>query len=191
MTHSDDTNKRMISLSVILILFIYSPDAFSQLQTRQDTLKRILGGSLAKIPDVKYFTLNDSALVLPSGLYREPAAAAAASGTFYDSIKIKARKKFLTKALVSMVIVKPDSLDLKRISIRSEERFYKYKGYRIRKITVERLDVFGTTVNNPGAVHNSSKLESFLNDTHVNTNEKIIRKNLVFSEGDSISPIKL
>ena len=36
-----------------------------------------------------------------------------------------------------------------------------------------------------------TKLENLLNKTHVNTNEKIIRKNLLFSEGDTISPLTL
>ena len=36
-----------------------------------------------------------------------------------------------------------------------------------------------------------NKIENLLNKTHVNTNENIIRKNLLFSEGDKISPLTL
>ncbi len=37
----------------------------------------------------------------------------------------------------------------------------------------------------------SNKTNNLLNKTHVNTNERIIRKNLLFSAGDTISPLTL
>jgi hypothetical protein len=52
------------------------------------------------------------------------------------------------------------------------------------------MDVFGTNINNPAAV-NSSKINNLLNTTHKNTNERIIRKNMLFSVGDTISPLIL
>ena len=47
-----------------------------------------------------------------------------------------------------------------------------------------------TDINNPAAT-DRNKREYLLNKTHINTNERIIRKNLLFSEGDTISPLTL
>lgn len=55
---------------------------------------------------------------------------------------------------------------------------------------MQRLNVFGTNIENPSSV-NPDKVENLLNKTHVNTNENIIRKNLLFSVGDTISPLTL
>jgi hypothetical protein len=65
-----------------------------------------------------------------------------------------------------------------------------YTGRKIRNIEIKRLDVFGTSINNP-AVQNSKGLYKILNNTHFNTHENIIRKNLLFKAGDNVSPLIL
>jgi hypothetical protein len=55
---------------------------------------------------------------------------------------------------------------------------------------VTRLDVFGTNLENP-ADYSPSKGERLLNNTHVNTNERIILNYLLFREGDTLSPLRL
>jgi outer membrane protein assembly factor BamA len=55
---------------------------------------------------------------------------------------------------------------------------------------IQRLNVFGADINNPIS-NNTKKIENVLNKTHFNTNENIIRKNLLFSEGERISPLVL
>lgn len=109
---------------------------------------------------------------------------------FLDSLKLKASKNRLTKKLYDYVIVTPDTIIKNRITGTSEANFINYSGKRIRKIEVQRLNVFGINMNNP-ALDNSRKIDNLLNKTHVNTNEKIIRKNLLFSVGDNISPLLL
>ncbi len=53
-----------------------------------------------------------------------------------------------------------------------------------------RLNVFGSTISAPD-FNDPNKTEKLLNKTHFNTNEIIIRKNLLFHEGDTISPLNL
>jgi hypothetical protein len=72
----------------------------------------------------------------------------------------------------------------------SDASYIQYAGKRIRKIVIQRLNVFGADINNPSS-DNTSKIENILNKTHFNTNENIIRKNLLFSEGQMISPLEL
>jgi len=109
---------------------------------------------------------------------------------FLDSLKLKASKNRLTKKLYDYVIVIPDTIIKSRITGTSEANFINYSGKRIRKIEVQRLNVFGVNMNNP-ALDDSRKIDNLLNKTHVNTNEKIIRKNLLFSVGDNTSPLLL
>jgi hypothetical protein len=107
-----------------------------------------------------------------------------------DSLKIKAGKYLLTKKLYGLLIVSPGPSSQKNISKSSETDFLPYSGKRIRKIEVQRLDVFGSNIYNP-LITNPNRIENILNKTHLNTNEFIIRKNLLFSEGDTISPLRL
>ena len=109
---------------------------------------------------------------------------------FLDSLKVKASKNRLTKKLYDYVIVTPDTIIKNRITGTSEANFIDYSGKRIRNIEVRRLNVFGVNMNNPES-GNSRKIDNLLNKTHINTAEKIIRKNLLFSTGDKISPLLL
>jgi hypothetical protein len=109
---------------------------------------------------------------------------------FYDSLKVKASKNNLTKKLYDFVIVSPDTIVKKEITGRSDANYISFSGKKIRNIVIERLNVFGVNINNP-ASSNPKKIDNLLNKTHVNTNERIIRKNLLFSSGDTISPLTL
>jgi len=109
---------------------------------------------------------------------------------FFDSLKVKASKYLITKKLYDFVVVSNKPSTTKQISGSSEKDYTKYSGKIIRKIEIKRLDVFGTDINNPLG-NPSRKFDNILNNTHINTIERIIRKNLLFSEGDTISPILL
>ncbi len=107
---------------------------------------------------------------------------------FLDSLKVKASKKLITKKLYDFLIVSHEPSLKKEITGSSEKGYSNYTGMRIRNIEIRRLNVFGSNINNPIAF-DPNKLEKFLNATHINTNEHIIRKNLLFSVGDTISPL--
>ena len=47
----------------------------------------------------------------------------------------------------------PDTMDTKKIINRSDKIFSEFSGMKIKKITIQRLDVFGTDVDNPGSVY--------------------------------------
>ncbi len=109
---------------------------------------------------------------------------------FFDSLKVKASKYLITKKLYDFVVVSNKATTIKQISGSSENDYLKYSGKIIRKIEIKRLDVFGTHINNPLG-NPSGKFENILNKTHISTIEGIIRKNLLFSEGDTLSPLLL
>jgi hypothetical protein len=109
---------------------------------------------------------------------------------FFDSLKVKASKNRFTKKLYDFIIVSPDTIVKKQITGTSDASYINYSGKKIRKIEIKRLNVFGVNINNP-TIDNPKKIDNFLNKTHVNTNENIIRKNLLFAVGDKISPLTL
>jgi len=109
---------------------------------------------------------------------------------FYDSLKVRASKNRFTKRIFDFLIVNPDTIYKRRFASTSDANYKKYVGKKIRKIVVRRLNVFGTDINYP-YLDNPKKYEKILNKTHFNTTENIILKNLLFKEGDEISPQKL
>lgn len=109
---------------------------------------------------------------------------------FFDSLKIKASKRLVTKKLYDFVVVSNKTSLPEQASGTSDREYMKYSGKIIRKIEIKRLNVFGTDINNPW-LQNNSNVVNILNKTHINTIENIIRKNLLFSEGDTLSPLIL
>lgn len=105
----------------------------------------------------------------------------------FISIKEKASKNILTKKIYELVIVPVDTSGNKDQG--SDESYRQFSGMRIRNIEIKRLNVFGADVDMPD--QRSTSTQNILNKTHVNTAERIIRKNLIFKTGDTLSPISL
>lgn len=109
---------------------------------------------------------------------------------FLDSLKIRASKYTVTRKLYDFVIVPKKQSSDKQMNISSENDFSPFAGKKIRKVEIRKLDVFGTDIDYPDS-SDPNRMEKLLNRTHLNTNEFIIRKNLLFREGDTISPLVL
>jgi hypothetical protein len=107
-----------------------------------------------------------------------------------DSLRNRAAKTLVTRKLYDYLINQHQPSVIATINNTSESHFIDHSGKRIRKIEIRELGVFGSDINNPQAF-SPNGLEKLLNKTHINTNERIIRKNLLFAPGDTISPIQL
>ncbi|MBK9389093.1 MAG: hypothetical protein IPN68_02460 [Bacteroidetes bacterium] len=174
----------------ILAFSLISLKSFPQLRAVGDTVIQIQSGSFIQIRDsVSYFS-TDTVLWVPAGIDPYIINENTRNKGFYDSLKIRAARKPLTKKLYDFVVVAPEKPGKKEIENESDENYINYTGKKIRKIEIKRLDVFGTSINNPGA-QTSGKSGNILNKTHINTLEVIIRKNLLFKTGDNISPLVL
>ncbi len=174
----------------ILALSIFSLKSPAQLRAIGDTVIVIPSGSYVQIKDsISYFS-NDTILWVPTGVDPYVIYETERNREFYDSLKLKASRKPLTKKIYDLVVVAPELSNQKEITKESDKNYIEYEGKKIRKIEVRRLNVFGTNISNP-AEKPPEKFENFLNKTHVNTLEGIIRKNLLFKTGESISPLVL
>jgi hypothetical protein len=72
---------------------------------------------------------------------------------------------------------------------RSEQKFRRYTGKRIRSIRIMRLDVFESSVMDTTLV--ISRFKKALNHVNFSTRETTVRQSLLFKEGDSIDPYVL
>ena len=178
---------RFLFLPVLFFIFISS---YSQQTILSDTLLKIRGTVLAL--DAISIRLSYSSPVNSSSLKLIPPYDSENEKNliFLDSLKNKASKTLITRKLYDFVIISNGPVSNKVITGTSDGSFRSYSGMKIRKIEIRRLGVFGTNINSPD-YYDPNKIENLLNKTHANTNEKIIRKNLLFSEGDTISPLTL
>jgi hypothetical protein len=172
----------------ILVLILSCNLSYAQTND-QDNIRPVPGKVLEKfkksIPELSRDTLSgDLSTLVPLSRPKDK------SDIFYDSLKIKASKYTFTKKLFDVMIVNPDTIYKKKFTSTSDASYLIHSGKMIRKIEVRRLNVFGTDINFP-VTDDATKLEKLLNKTHFNTAENIVRKNLLFSEGDRISPQEL
>jgi len=173
-----------------MALLLSSAVAYPQDRIENDTIKRIPPDVVNKITNIITLFSKELLLNMPGIMVPSPIQIRDKNLIFFDSLKIKASKNQLTKKLYSFVIVNPDTTFKKQFTVTSDAGYLRYAGKKIRKIIIQRLNVFGADINNPSSKE-PNKIENLLNKTHFNTNESIIRKNLIFSEGDKISPLSL
>lgn len=190
MYKSQKNHGRSFSNLIFLALLFFCIRAYPQYRTNGETETRITPEILNQTGDGISYVSTDTLSRLHSSVSHDSSLIKNKNNIFYDSLKVKASKYIITRGLYDFVIVSPDSADKKHITGTSDANYISYSGKKIRNIEIERLDVFGTDINNPVPT-NPKEIHNLLNKTHLNTNETIIRKNLLFSEGDTISPLTL
>jgi hypothetical protein len=186
------SNKYGISIRLLIVpaLLILSGPGISQNQHVDDTIFSVSPGTYIQIRDSISFFINDTLLTLPSSIIPATNSKSDKNLLYFDSLRQKAGKKSLTRKLYDLVVISPQPVETKKIAVSSDENYKRYSGKTIKSIEIMKLDVFGTNINNPANV-SSTKTNNLLNDTHVNTIDRIIRKNMLFSAGDTLSPLTL
>ncbi len=173
------------------VLLLASASGYSQLPDRQDPVNKISPFSLTFNNRENRFGISrEETVFAPSQLRPLLSGMPHENYLLLDSLRKYVSKSLIASKIYDLIVVPSRSPDPGVLS--EEDRFGRsgYSGKRIRKIEIKRLEVFGTNINN-AAISNPTKIEKFLNRTHFNTNEFIIRKNLLFSEGDTASPLIL
>ena len=97
----------------------------------------------------------------------------------YDSLEVKSKRKAVPRLLYKLLFVEPH-LDTLKGQIVDESRILKpYEGMTIGEITIDRHNVFSS---------DSTWLTRSANKVHVVTRERIIRRDLLYKEGDKFNP---
>lgn len=112
------------------------------------------------------------------------------SKAFYDSLKVKAEKRKLTRLLYDMIVVTPPPPGSAREKMTNTTNYEPYSGRVIRNLNIIRLNAFGSDIDNPSE-NNPSKGEKFMNSTYTKTKRFVLTHHLLFREGDTISPLQL
>ncbi|MCB8999595.1 MAG: hypothetical protein H6540_05950 [Bacteroidales bacterium] len=107
---------------------------------------------------------------------------------FFDNIRSSSANRKWMNELQNVVILPPQSKITDTIpTLRGDLEFLSYDGFTIRSIRFIKLDVFASSINDtiPAA---DSWLKKTANSVHVNTSDRILRRHLLFTEGDRIDP---
>lgn len=179
--------RRSIGPLIIQCLLLIGNTAYPQNKNEKETLYNITPAPFSHISDNISLFSGDTLLRKPNSL-KPTRIFKDKTVILLDSLKVKSSKYLLTRKLYEYIIVSNKPVNKKQITSSSDISYLNYSGRKIRKVNIQRLDVFGANISNP-VYHNPTKTGNMLNKTHINTNESIIRKNLLFSEGDTISPL--
>jgi hypothetical protein len=162
----------------------------SQVPSGKDSLSIINPDELFDPREIIPPSLSGISLKIPGTPLPPGSNSYARDPLFYDSLKAKSSRTLITRKLYDYLIVSHEPTAKKEITGSSEAGYILFSGKRIRNIGIRRLPVFGSNISVPLS-NNPNSLEKLLNATHINTNESIIRKNLLFKEGDTLSPLIL
>jgi hypothetical protein len=183
------TKYGLSALPVVLpALLLYSSSLFSQGKEIVDSVYLNQPSRIIYLPSLKSVFSLTPLSENPDSIIHATILIDTRSALFYDSLETKASKYLITKKLYDLFVISHHPASSKQISESSQSAFSAYSGKTIRKISIQRLEVFGSNINNP-ITSNPTKTETFLNKTHLNTNELIIKNNLLFSAGDTLSPL--
>lgn len=190
-----DTYKKKVLRKSKKILFIplsllFCSQVFPQIIQEKDIHPKTLNS--IKIPDtdsIRLFYIRPSSLLL-SKLFSLEYIEKERIDVLLGSLKNKASKTLVTRELYDLIVTSQKPSDTKSLTDQSDKNYLDYSGKKIRNITIRRLNVFGSDLNNPN-LYNPGRADELLNKTHFNTNEIIIRKNLLFHEDDTVSPLTL
>jgi len=171
-------------LALVLPCCLNATGAFAQ---NFDSLQ-LKRGYLLIIGDSTLMVKGDTLIVLPASIkYRVKKSRLKKTDRFYDSLKAKSNKYWLTRQLYDALVLETntheDTLDFEK----SEQWFTPYAGYVIRDIRYKYVDVLAGNVNDTLQTTHS-KLIRQLNTIKSHTKRVVLRHNLIVKKGDKVDP---
>ncbi|MCB9027782.1 MAG: hypothetical protein H6545_01500 [Bacteroidales bacterium] len=143
-------------------------------------------------PTTVFYLLSALLLMLPAMHARgqEQHPPDTISRAFYDSLKVRAEKRKLTRMIYDMIVVTPPPSGTARKKMTSTASYEPYEGRIIRNREIIRLNAFGANMESPLDYHPTG-MEKFLNSTYTKTQRFVLTKHLLFREGDTVSSLQL
>ena len=142
-------------------------------------------------PEAEYRVIlyADSTMTGDSIRFTIPRESIKNSEVFYDSLRHKANRNYVTSLLYDFLITdEPDSSLSENTHIDQYDTPYEqYRGSPIRKIYIRQLNVFDSFGQDTSG-ESSQWYEEVGNWLHIPTHHSIIRENLLFSGGDNLDP---
>ncbi|MDB5255561.1 MAG: hypothetical protein JWM14_256, partial [Chitinophagaceae bacterium] len=132
---------------------------------------------------------SDTQVFIPRGVrYRVSVSSEVKANHFYDKAKVKVEKHWWSQLMFNSIISYEgpnQGPDVVNEFKESQVVYYPYEGKTISEIHIKQVDVLDGSVDDT-TLKASTLLAKLANKLHVNTWERIIRNNLLFSPGESI-----
>jgi hypothetical protein len=157
------------------------------LNNRKDNIVKLKAGKVLYAEDKVIVAQNDTIVLLP--IYVDYYIANGKSNNIYQILQQKAYKNRWTKELHDIILVPEDSLKKSEniVTQKSEVPFLPFRNMVIRNIKIEKLNVFGPTINNP-SLQTTRWIGRAGNKIHIKTKDGVINDHLIFKSGDLIDP---
>ncbi len=107
---------------------------------------------------------------------------------FYNNLRDVAHRRYITRWLHEFIVKKQISARQQIMRPRrSENEFEEYEGLIIRNISFSSSDMLAPSIDNP-IFHLPESIERIGMLLHFNTNERVIKNNLLFKTEDKVDP---
>ncbi|MEM9671096.1 MAG: hypothetical protein AAF992_00780 [Bacteroidota bacterium] len=156
-----------------------------------DTI-RVKINQVLVLSDTIYIPTQDTLFVLSDTVqYKIQANPYFKSEVFYDSLKQKAQRNRITRELYKM-LVRPPAPEVYEsdVVVKSESYFQPYAGKTIRTIQVFHVPLLDGTVWDTTRLERT-RLGEILDRVRISTRTPLVRKNVLFTEGDSVNAFQL
>ena len=164
---------------------VYSQeDTYSKIKLDSVVLKK---GQVLIIHDKTYLVKRDTVLVIPSSV--KYSIKRNRGDLFYSNLEQRVTKRKWTRELHNIIITtnhKTVNSDSLKTSL-AVNQFVTYSGRPIRHIKIKQLDVFGPTILDTTR-YPKSWIERTGNKMHFTSKKYLIVNNLLFKEGDHVTP---
>lgn len=169
-------------VQVILFTLVYSASAtWAVAQVRTDTIRTIQDTTKSAV------VIGDNELLESIHKHTNEADS---SRYFYEKLKRVFAKTKLTRELYRLLFREPYQNITSRAVSQMEDRYKRYNGRYIGKITIQTLDPFGARVNDTLRKANNW-FERAGNAVHISTRNHVVRRSLLFAKGDKLNSSQL
>lgn len=183
---SEGSPMRRPQIGILLILSIVFTPQVGHSQQEYKTYE-VSAGQMVILRDTSFVTEVDTLIRLPIGeqirIKKDPVAK---SRKFYNRLDSLSTKNKFTNRLYGLIVDTGDSSNQTEEDIvRSETPFLPYQGKIIRSVNFRKVPLLEGSVLDTAAVP-GTVVGEFVNKMHMNTRNYVIRKNLLFTQGNQV-----
>jgi hypothetical protein len=171
------------------LAFISHAAAQDSLHRAKHNVVKLKAGNILYADDRTIFAKNDTVIELPIAIDFYIKREFVNSDKFYISLQETAYKNRWTRELHNIILVPEDTTKISEalLTQKSEVPFLPYRNMVIRKISFQKLNVFGPTIYAPDK-QAKTWIGGVANKIHTKTRDGVIVDHLLFKKGDLIDP---
>ncbi|WKN41963.1 hypothetical protein [Tunicatimonas pelagia] len=196
---------RFVYLIFCILLFQFQSAYAQKTETPQDTIQKVVidtiyvqGNSFVFTKDSAFFTKTDTVIYVTDTIRtRVEEVVKQNKGeeqqAFYKRLKKTLEKRKVGEQLFDWLFDLNSSSSSANVSKKkssSPPESADYNGKYVGNIYLKKIDIFGPSVTDT-ARQAASKLSQFYNQIHINTQDQVLKNNLLLEKGDALTPERL